>query len=171
MLHGERVVLRPMGDDDVAPITAILREPDVARWWGSYDEAKVRSEMVEQTDGTDVFAVLFDGEVIGMIQAWEETDPEYRHAGIDISLTTRLHSHGLGTDAVRTLARHLIDDHGHHRVIIDPDAANHRAIRCYEKVGFQPVGILRKYWHAPDGTWRDGLLLDLLADDLEQGTH
>jgi aminoglycoside 6'-N-acetyltransferase len=28
------------------------------------------------------------------------------------------------------------------------------------------VGVLRSYERAPDGSWRDGLLMDLLADEL-----
>jgi aminoglycoside 6'-N-acetyltransferase len=50
--------------------------------------------------------------------------------------------------------------------VIDPAADNAAAIRAYEKVGFRPVGVMRKYWRAPDGEWRDGLLLDLLAEEL-----
>jgi aminoglycoside 6'-N-acetyltransferase len=36
-----------------------------------------------------------------------------------------------------------------------------------EKVGFRPVGVLREYWRAPGGAWRDGLLMDLLASELD----
>jgi hypothetical protein len=47
-------------------------------------------------------------------------------------------------------------------------ADNAVAIRAYEKVGFRPVGVLREYWRAPDGTWHDGLLTDLLASELDR---
>jgi aminoglycoside 6'-N-acetyltransferase len=67
---------------------------------------------------------------------------------------------------VRTLARWLIDERGHHRLTIDPALANEPAIRAYEAVGFKPVGVLRKYWRDPDGVWQDGLLLDLLSEEL-----
>lgn len=40
------------------------------------------------------------------------------------------------------------------------------AIRAYTKVGFRPVGIMRRYWRDPEGVWQDGLLLDLLAEEL-----
>jgi aminoglycoside 6'-N-acetyltransferase len=40
------------------------------------------------------------------------------------------------------------------------------AIRCYSKVGFRPVGILRRSERGPDGSWHDGLLMDLLAEEL-----
>ncbi|MBB1256941.1 SpoIIE family protein phosphatase, partial [Streptomyces sp. OF3] len=51
-----------------------------------------------------------------------EDEPDYRHAGIDIFLDPAAHGAGLGTDAVRTLAVHLVDDHGPHRLGIDPAA-------------------------------------------------
>jgi aminoglycoside 6'-N-acetyltransferase len=51
-------------------------------------------------------------------------------------------------------------------VTIDPAAANTRAIAAYAKVGFRPVGVMRKYERGPDGTWHDGLLMDLLREEL-----
>jgi aminoglycoside 6'-N-acetyltransferase len=73
---------------------------------------------------------------------------------------------GLGTDAVRTLARYLLEVRGHHRLTIDPAADNARAIRTYEKVGFRAVGVMRRYERGKDGTFHDGLLMDLLAGEL-----
>ena len=119
-----------------------------------------------EDDGAVVFAIVLDGEVAGMIQYFEENDEEYRHASIDLFLGAPYHGRGLGTDAVRTMAGHLIRDRGHHRLTIDPAADNERAIRCYEKAGFKRVGVMREYWRDPDGVWRDGLLLDLLATEL-----
>ena len=55
---------------------------------------------------------------------------------------------------------------GHHRFTIDPAAANTAAVRCYRAVGFRSVGVLREYERGPDGSWRDGLLMELLAREL-----
>jgi aminoglycoside 6'-N-acetyltransferase len=90
----------------------------------------------------------------------------YRSASIDLYLTTPRHRQGLGSEAVRVLARHLIEDRGHHRLTIDPAADNAPAIRAYEKVGFRPVGVMRSYERGPDGIWHDGLLMELLAEEL-----
>ena len=86
---------------------------------------------------------------------------------MDLFLTSDIQGQGIGPDAIRTVARYLIDVRGHHRLTIDPSAANDRAIRAYSKLGFRPVGIMRQYERGPDGTYHDGLLMDLLADDLE----
>ena len=79
---------------------------------------------------------------------------------------TEWQDRGLGTDAVRTLARYLVHELGHHRLVIDPAADNRRAVRCYEKAGFRPVGVMRRYERGSDGTFHDGLLMDLLASEL-----
>ena len=106
------------------------------------------------------------GTVIGYIQAVEETEPDFRHAGIDLFLRTDVQGRGLGPDAIRTLAAWLIDERGHHRLTIDPAADNARAIAAYAKVGFRPVGRMRQYQRMRDGRWVDALLMDLLAAEL-----
>jgi aminoglycoside 6'-N-acetyltransferase len=112
------------------------------------------------------FVVEREAHVVGAIQWSAEIEPDYRHASIDIYLDPAVHGRGFGTDAVRTLARYLVADHGFHRLVIDPAADNAAAIACYGKVGFRPVGIMRQYERGQDGTWHDGLLMDLLAEDL-----
>jgi len=151
-LPGARVLLRPLEEGDFGRLAEIGAEPEVARWWPDIAVAELAEKAA--------------GEEVGMIQFHEETTPDFRHAGIDIFLATESHGQGLGADAVRTLARHLFDERGHHRLTIDPAAANERAIRCYERVGFRRVGIMRRYWRGPDGEWHDGLLLDLLAGEV-----
>jgi aminoglycoside 6'-N-acetyltransferase len=165
-LHGDRVVLRPLRVDDAPRIAELAAHPEVARWWPDLTEAELIGKAKSRRDAGG-FAVLHDGETIGFIQYHEELDPEYRHAGIDLFVGAPYQDRGLGTDAVRTLARHLVHDRGHHRLTIDPVAHNARAIRSYEKVGFRRVGVMREYQRDPDGTWHDGLLLDLLARDLD----
>jgi aminoglycoside 6'-N-acetyltransferase len=162
-LRGDRVVLRPLAEDDVDRIVDFGADPEVARWWRGLTPEHVLEKARGEDEGVATFAILVDEELAGMIQYHEELDEEYRHAGIDLFLGVPYHDRGLGTDAVRTMARHLIVDRGHHHLTIDPAAHNERAIRCYEKAGFKRVGIMREHWLDADGVWRDVLLLDLLA--------
>jgi len=46
VLRGERVVLRPVAEADLARHAAILREEEVAAWWGGYDEERARAEIL-----------------------------------------------------------------------------------------------------------------------------
>ena len=166
VLRGAAVVLRPATPGDAGRLTEVLTHPEVGRWWGAWDPERVREDLLGDEETTVYVIEVGGGEVAGLIQAWEEPDPEYRHAGIDLALHPDWQGRGLGTDAVRTLARHLVTDRGHHRLTIDPAADNERAIRCYARVGFKPVGVMRRYERGADGTWHDGLLMDLLADEL-----
>ncbi|SDT12232.1 GNAT family N-acetyltransferase [Jiangella sp. DSM 45060] len=189
LLRGALVTLRPAGPADVERLVAIRSTPEVHHRWGGDDlPAEVAADLTD--DDLHLYVIEVDvpeggsaaagsaaagsaaagsaaagGEVVGAVQWSSEEDPQYRHAGIDIYVDPAHHGRGIGTDAVRTLARHLLRDHGYHRLTIDPAADNAVAIACYAKVGFRPVGVMRQYERGPDGTWHDGLLMDLLAPE------
>jgi aminoglycoside 6'-N-acetyltransferase len=138
-------------------VAAILHEPSVARWWGTTG-TDPRAEF------EDPLAVLVDGELAGVVDVFEEREENYRHAALDIVLSERFQDRGVGRAALR-LAVEQLAALGHHRVTIDPAVANARAIRCYAAVGFEPVGVMRRYERGPDGEWHDNLLMDLLIDE------
>ena len=165
-LQGALVKLRPAMQADIPALAKIRRTPEVYRWWrgGSNLVAAIEEDMNEA--GVSAYAIEVDDRVVGWIQTQAETDPDYRHASIDIYVDPAVHGRGIGTDAVRTLARHLFVEEGHHRVTIDPAVANAPAIRSYSKVGFKPVGVMRKYEREADDSWHDNLLMDLLAEEL-----
>jgi aminoglycoside 6'-N-acetyltransferase len=150
---------------DVEPLAALFAVPEVAEWWPGENSVRLQARLDDADEGVGLVIEL-DGTLIGFIQYFEETDPDYRHAMIDIVLHPDRCNRGLGTDALRTLCRHLFDDLGHHRITIDPSVVNARAIASYRKVGFRDVGVMRRYERANDGTWRDSLLMDLLAEEL-----
>jgi aminoglycoside 6'-N-acetyltransferase len=156
------VTLRPLEAADLPELRRIHETPEVARWWGLPDDDFAPIDDPE----VDRLTVEVDGAVAGLLEISEETEAMYRHAGLDLFLDPAVHGRGVGTEVVRQAVRHLIDDRGHHRVTIDPAAANTAAIRAYEKVGFKPVGVMRSYERDVDGGgWHDGLLMELLAGE------
>lgn len=167
-LRGERVVLRPLQDADADVLADVILQPEVARWWGSrpHDREHHRLGLLEDAADNAAFAIEVDGELAGWLGVYEEEEPDYRHGGLDIFLAPELHGAGHGPQALRLAARWLIDERGHHRLIIDPAAANERAIGVYASIGFRAVGIMRAYERGPDGAWHDTLLMDLLAGEL-----
>jgi RimJ/RimL family protein N-acetyltransferase len=154
------MILRPLAKDDEAELRRIHVTPEVLCWWDVPDESFPWDEP-ESTRLT----IVVDGAVAGLIQFSEELEPKYRHAEIDLFLDPALHGRGLGTEAVRRVVRHLIDDRAHHRITIDPATENVAAIRAYEKAGFKPVGVMRRSERdVGGGGWHDSLLMELLAD-------
>ena len=163
-LRGTRVLLRPAVAADIPTLECIRREPSVVRWWGILEEDELETDIAE-AEGR-ILAIELDGTVVGSVQWYQETEPAFRHAGMDIYLTSETQGQGIGTEVVRLLATWLVRERDFHRLVIDPAAANERAIRAYAKVGFKPAGVLRRSWCGPDGTWEDQLMMDLLADEL-----
>jgi len=167
-LAGRRVRLRPGHPDDAQRLRAILAEPSVSRWWGEPDPVTVIEEDLRGGGSSVLLVAEIDGQVAGGIQYHEENDPMYRHAGIDIYLGSRFQGQGAGREAIGLLARFLFGQRGHHRLTIDPAAANEQAIRSYAAVGFRPVGVMRQYERGGDGHFHDGLLMDLLRGELAE---
>ena len=164
-LTGRGLILRATTPADGPALVAILRLPEVARWWGN--SGNDDDWATDDDPQTVKFVVEVAGAVAGLVQYSEETDPMYRHAGIDIFLDPAVHHRGLGRDAIRTLAGYLFSERGHHRIVIDPAAQNHRAISTYASVGFRTVGVLREYERNHDDTgWHDGVLMELLVSEL-----
>jgi aminoglycoside 6'-N-acetyltransferase len=161
-IAGQTVVLRPTTPEHVPLFLAILRHPEIAPWWGGYDLERVRRELL----GPQGYAIELAGEVVGLILYREETDPDHRHAALDLALHPDHQGQGLGCDALRAMAHFLFRGRGHHRVTIDPAAHNERAIRSCARAGFRPVGVMRSYERSTDGGWHDCLLMDLVSDDL-----
>jgi aminoglycoside 6'-N-acetyltransferase len=161
-MDGHDLQLRPLNPDDTAELLRIHETPEVARWWDVPDPGFPLTDEPEAVRLT----ILVDGRVSGLIQFYEEPTPKYRHASIDLFLDPQLHGRGIGTEAVRRVVDHLIDDRGHHRITIDPAVANEAAINAYTKVGFRPVGTMREYERDTGGDgWHNGLLMELLAGD------
>lgn len=167
-MDGARVHLRPARPDDVPALVRIRETPEVYEHWRGGDDLRAAVESDFEERGVHPYVIELDGTVVGWIQWQAEEEPDYRHASIDLYLDPAVRGQGLGPDAVATVAHHLFTEEGHHRIEIDPAAHNVAAIRAYTKVGFRPVGVTRRSERGPDGTWHDGLLMDLLAEELQR---
>lgn len=131
-----------------------MNTPHWQEWWGNPEpELGYIRDMIEGRDTTRPFLILLDDRPAGYIQNWcladQLCEPWLSEApwmldvpansvGVDLSIgdATEL-SKGLGSAALRVFVRQLIAE-GHDAIIIDPDAANARAIRAYQKAGFRP---------------------------------
>lgn len=137
-VRGRLTTLRPADAHDVDRLVTWHTDPDVSRYWD--DETFTRDEMAERLARPDVDAWIVEenGEPVGYLQ----THP----GGLDMFLVPSARGRGLGPDAARAMARHLIDERGYARVTVDPYEWNDGAVRAWERAGF--VEISRG--HPPD---------------------
>ncbi len=160
-IETERLVLRSYRHDDTPALARLLADPAVRRWWPSpIDEPSLDDEFAGH------WTVLLGDEVIGILEAWEENDPNYPSVAFDIALATEHHGQGMGPEALRAAVAHFVEQ-GHHRFSIDPNVDNDRAIAAYQKVGFKPIGVARQAEIQLDGSRHDSLMMDLLSDEVE----
>jgi aminoglycoside 6'-N-acetyltransferase len=154
--------LRPLRATDTPELRRIMLTEAVRRWWGAPEPGFPADDDPDATRLT----IVWDGAVAGLVQFAEELEPRYRHATVDIYLDPALHGRGIGTEALRRTLSLLTGERGHHRVTIDPAAANAAAIRAYAKAGFHRVGVLRAYERDSEGPhWHDGLLMEYVTGD------
>lgn len=155
MSKAEAIVLKPVGPEHYALLREWLEKPHVQEWWGDpEEELGFIKDMVEGRDTTRPFILEFEGRDIGYMQYWFVADNRSpalvaEHpwltelpadaVGVDITIgEEKLVSRGIGSAAVTAMIS-LLRSLGHETIIIDPDPANKRAIRAYEKAGFRPI--------------------------------
>jgi aminoglycoside 6'-N-acetyltransferase len=140
-IRGAQTTLRPVEETDVDLLVAWHADPDVSRFWD--DETFTREEMLGRLARPDVapYVVLADGVAVGYLQVWWDADG----GGLDMFLEPSSRGRGLGPDAGRAMAQHLLDEHGWTRVTVDPYASNEQALRGWRNAGFVEVSR-----HEPD---------------------
>ena len=169
------VSFRPVASADLDLIATWLAQPHVRQWWGDPEtEVAAIRDMVEGRDTTRPFLILSGREPVGYIQSWriarfqtDEWTGEHPWLlaladgtiGIDLMIgdPERIEK-GLGPAALAAFVA-LLRAEGHESIVIDPDPANTRAVRAFEKAGFRAMPDLAG---VPDGVLvmrheRDGL--------------
>jgi aminoglycoside 6'-N-acetyltransferase len=137
VVAGRLTSLRPATEDDAELLAVWHADPEVSRYWD--DETFTVEEMIERLhrDDVDAWIVEAGGEPVGYVQSWWEPDPPLR-GGIDMFLVPAARGRGLGPDAGRALALHLLDS-GWTRVTVDPYLWNEQAVAAWRKAGFRPL--------------------------------
>ena len=156
------ITFRPLARGDMPLLFEWMQRPHLAQWWGGApaSQREVEEDFLPYLDSestTRGYIALEDGVPIGFVQSYvvagsgegwwpDETDPGAR--GIDQSLCDahRL-GQGLGSRMVRAFVDRIFEDPAVTKVQTDPAPHNARAIKCYRKVGFVPVGEV----DTPDG--------------------
>jgi aminoglycoside 6'-N-acetyltransferase len=159
-LTTSRLRLHDVHVNDLPELRRIIQAPGAAEWWGLFEGHEDDDELLQ---GLTIF---LDGKVIGWLGYEEQKDPKYPSVGLDIMLDPDFHGQGYGPEALRGVIDYFVG-RGHTRFTIDPSADNARAIHTYEKTGFKRIGIARDYEELWPGKKSDGLLMDLLASELE----
>lgn len=114
---------------------------------------------------------IYQNNPIGYLQYYAledlpQTDKQKYHLentnnvyGIDLLIgETEYWNQGIGTKVISAIVNYLFEQLNAVKIVIDPEAGNTRAIRCYEKSGFKKVKLLPKH-EVHEGEYRNCWLM------------
>lgn len=157
---GTDITFTPVTAADLPLLADWLTLPHWREWWSGDAGTEIGHirEMIESSDSTRPFLFWLDGRPVGYIQVWRIADARVEPwlteapwvmdlpddtVGVDLSIgPAALLSQGIGSRALSAFVV-LLRAEGHRTIIIDPDPANTRAVRAYEKAGFRPIPELK----------------------------
>jgi RimJ/RimL family protein N-acetyltransferase len=145
-------MLRRAGPEDTALINALWRAPQNAMWI----EPPEGDEVADAVEQGNVYLWDTAGQVTGFAALLTWVPQVY---GLSALCVTRP---GTGEPLLRALLDEVFTVRGGHRIGFDVTVDNARALRLYDKLGFQREGHIRECWLRPDGRWVDCLLMGLL---------
>ena len=146
---------RPMSAADLPMVRRWLERPHVAQWWHDPDEQFALVSEDLDHPAMDQFVVTADDRPFAYLQCYDPTAWSNNGLGTH-PLGTRgidqfigepdMVDRGHGSALIRSFVDGLLKK-GTPRVVTDPDPENIRAVRAYEKAGFQKVSLV----DTPDG--------------------
>jgi aminoglycoside 6'-N-acetyltransferase len=146
---------RPMFAADLPMIRRWLETPHVAQWWHGPDEQFALVSEDLDHPAMDQFVVTSDDRPFAYLQCYDPTAWPDNGLGTH-PLGTRgidqfigepdMVDRGHGSALIRSFVDCLLKT-GTPRVVTDPDPENIRAVRAYEKAGFQKARLV----NTPDG--------------------
>lgn len=174
MIRGKRVTLRPFRQDDLPRLRRWHDDGEVMQYWGERLPLVIEGQFAADlapggrftTFETSAYFCVCDetDRPIGLVQA-EGFGARDRRAQLGILIGERdFWDKGYGSEAVVLLLNWLFNHRNVHRVWLNVQANNPRAMRVYEKIGFVREGTWREH-NFYDGRWHDEHLYGILADE------
>lgn len=176
MLRGKLAVLKPLEWEDLELLHKWYLNPEVIYWAsGAHPdtfytryELEERYEREARSDNIKRFMIeTADGEQVGLVTS-KVQDKQVRSATVGILIGEREYwNQGIGTDAMKAFLQYLFDYWNFNRVELETWDGNTRAIRTYEKCGFQIEGRLRQNFFI-NGEYRDRIVMGIIRSDYDQ---
>jgi N-acetyltransferase len=163
-LEGRIVVLEPLGPEHVDGIRAAAADERIWTWMVTTD-LDVWLGYTLGREGTQPFAVLRDGEVVGST-SYMSLAPEHRRVEIGNTwMNPATWNTGANVEAKYLLLRHAFEEVGCRRVEFKTDAKNERARRALAAIPAEFEGIHRKHMVVRGGERRDSAWYAVIDDD------
>jgi UDP-4-amino-4,6-dideoxy-N-acetyl-beta-L-altrosamine N-acetyltransferase len=170
MIYGEKTRLRRVEREDIPTFVRWFSDPAVRSFLLvnspiSHAQEEKWFERKLEDDDSELFAIeTLDGTHIGNIELFH-FQRVHRGAELGVVLGEKAYwGQGYGSDAIRALLRFGFEELNLHRIQLRVYEDNERAIRAYQKCGFQLEGRLRQAIYRC-GRYYDLLMMGVLAHE------
>ncbi|MFG2728122.1 GNAT family N-acetyltransferase [Streptomyces canus] len=181
----ERLVLRPLDEDDVPALAEMMNDEQVGAWTDvpqPYSEEQARGWITQYAPtereagrGLD-FAVteFLTQRLVGIVQL-AKTNWHVRSTELSYIIAPWARGEGYASEAALATAHWLFTDQKFERIELRTAAANTASQQVAQKIGCISEGVLRNaciaHVRAEDGTWNDVrtdfIVWSLLPEDLD----
>jgi diamine N-acetyltransferase len=170
-LIGSALYLRPIEPKDIPSLVTWFNDPEVSRTLRRYrpmmpEHVKAFVDRVSQSETDLALAIVVrEGDLFIGTTGLHDLEVRHRHVafGISIGMKTAW-GKGYGTEATRLMIRHAFQTLNLNRVSLDVYEFNQRAVRCYEKAGFQLEGRQRQSYFS-EGRYWDTIVMGVLREE------
>lgn len=148
--------LRKMLHEDLDLMTKWLNTEEVLEFFGDPAAPPSASQVLEKygprIDGdvaVETYIAETEGRPFAFLQCYRLSEEDYKYCGYSMEETLygidqfigepSLFNKGYGTRMVTEFLNFVFSEKGADAVVVDPELTNLRAIRCYEKCGFQKI--------------------------------
>ena len=142
------IQFKPLAVEDLPQLAEWLRQPHIAKWWPSPgDEGAIAAKYIPRIRNetpVSVFIVSAGGEPAGMIQAEQHEQTGISDGyGVDLFIgNPELTGQGLGPEIIEAFVTgYIFGRYAAARCTADPELANTRSVRAFEKAGFVRLGM------------------------------
>lgn len=172
MLKGTKTYLRPLEANDIPLYLQWYNNQEVNYWANAawpistmLNEEEIEEQYFVSQRDSRRYTILNENKTpIGTIGFRDVNLPAHSAVLFIVIGEEDYWNQGYGTDALKILIDHLFLQWNFHRLSLDTWDGNARAIRVYEKLGFQIEGRLRQARFVL-GEYRDAILMALLRED------
>ncbi|MEW1772502.1 GNAT family N-acetyltransferase [Streptomyces sp. NPDC086777] len=184
-INTERLVLRPLDEDDVPALAEMMNDEQVAAWTSvpqPYSEDAARRWITEHAPaerlagrGLDLAVTEFlTQRLVGVVRL-ARTNWHIRSTGLSYIIAPWARGEGYASEAALATAQWLLGDQKFERIELRTAADNAAAQQVAQKIGCISEGVLRNacivHVRTEDGTWADVrsdyIVWSLLPEDLE----
>ncbi|WLR42391.1 GNAT family N-acetyltransferase [Bacillus carboniphilus] len=173
IFQNEKLVVRPLRIKDQHLLFKWLSNPKVLKFYegrdNPFDIEMVEKKFYNRNDETTRAIFEFAGTAIGYIQFYPLTQEDTKVYGYSLTQTifgidqfigeTLYWNKGIGQLLVKSIVNFLFLHKEAELVVLDPQTQNERAIKCYERCGFEKVKLLPKR-ELHEGEYRDCWLME-----------